>query len=148
MTESARIVAEIEALSRALMQVHKLFLGDERVALEIKLGHQLSPLDFFNRLTQSDEFQWMKPFSSLLSDIDEFIDETKKPKKHLDGSITTPRLATPEDLKKFRSRVEFTLLDPNSRVALKYKAHLAQNPDLVMAHAELRQALGPLPTND
>lgn len=142
------IVAEIEALGRALMRVHKLFLGDERVALEIQLGHQLSPLDFFNRLTQSDDFNWMKPLSSLLSDIDEFVDETKKSRKNADGTMTPPRVATPEDLKKFRSRVEFTLLDPNSKAAVRYKKHLAQNPDLVMAHAELRKALGPLPMND
>ena len=107
------IVAEIEALGRALMRVHKLFLGDERVALEIQLGHQLSPLDFFNRLTQGDEFNWMKPLSSLLSDIDEFVDETKKPKKNVQDAHEAIRpsslLNDPEEIKDSLDKDQYRL---------------------------------------
>ncbi len=145
---SNEVVKDLENLSRQLQRVHKIFLDNEKLNLDIKIGMRLAPLDFFNRLTQDPEMAWMKPFTSLIAEIDEFTDETKKPRRHADGTVDPLQIATLEDLKKFRARVEFVLLNPASKVADQYKLHLAQDPDLVIAHADLRAALGPPPTND
>ncbi len=142
------IVQDLEKLSQQLKRVHKIFLDNEKLELDIKMGSRLAPLDFFNRLTQDPEMAWMKPFASLIAEIDEFIDSTKRPKRNADGTIEPLRVAEAHDLTKFRSRVEFLLLNPSSKVATQYKLHLAQDPDLVMAHAELRAMLGPPLAND
>jgi hypothetical protein len=121
-------------LSRALRRVHKIFLDGERTELEMTTGQKLQPLDFFNKLTQDPELAWMKTFSGLMAEIDEFIDEAEA---HTDG-----------DLKKFRDRVNFTLLHPGSKISTRYLHYLATDPDFVLAHAELRLALGPPPNDD
>lgn len=128
------ITRGLEHLSLALRRVHKIFLSGERAELEQKLGVTLQPLDFFNKLTQDPELAWMKTFSSLMAEIDEFIDEAEA---HTD-----------DDLKKFRDRVNFTLLHPGSKISTRYLHYLAIDPDFVLAHAELRLALGPLPNDD
>ena len=128
------ITAGLNHLSRALRRVHKSFLDNERRELEVKLGQKLQPLEFFNKLMQDPELAWMKTFSSLMAEIDEFVDEAEA--------------HTEADLKKFRDRVNFTLLHPGSKVSSRYLHHLATDSDFVLAHAELRLALGPPPNND
>ena len=128
------ITVGLEHLSRGLRRVHKIFLDGERAALEHKLGQKLQPLDFFNKLMQDPELAWMKTFSRLMAEIDHFIDEAEA---HAEA-----------DLKKFRDRVNFTLLHPGSKISTRYLHYLAIDPDFFLAHAELRLALGPPPNDD
>lgn len=122
---------KLEKISQSLKRVHKHLLENEKVAAEIRLGHKLGPLDFFNLITKDESFQWMKPLSALMAEIDEFIDETEN--------------VTEADVSGIRNRVDFILRDPSSKVASRYLQYLPQDPEFILAHAELRTALGPAP---
>lgn len=124
---------KIEQLSRNLKRVHKLMLENERIATEGRLNRPIAPLEFFNLLTQDPSFQWMKPISALIAEIDEFVDESVKEGKPI----------TEHDLNQIRERVEFTLLDAGSSISERYLQYLSQDTDLVIAHADLRADLGP-----
>ena len=118
---------QLEQLSKALKNVHKQFLENERIAAEIRLGHALPPLAFFHLLTQDPSFVWMKPFASTMAELDEFIDKAE--------SITAT------DVAKYRELVEKLVSDPSSKIAERYRQHLMQDSGFVLAHAELRLAL-------
>lgn len=123
--------AKLEKISRSLKSVHKHLLENEKVAAEIRLDRKLNPLDFFSLITQDESYSWMKPLSALMAEIDEFIDEND--------------VVNDADVESIRRRVDFILRDPSSKVSSRYLQYLAQDPDFILAHAELRSALGPPP---
>ncbi len=108
--------------------MHKHLLDNERVAFEIKLNRHLAPLEFFNLLTRDESFAWMKPLSALMAEIDEFLDESENVSERDAAAICI--------------RIEFILRDPASTLAARYLRYLPQDPDFIIAHAELRDALG------
>ncbi len=122
---------KLEKISRGLKNVHKHLLENEKVAAEIQLDRKLNPLEFFTLITQDESFVWMKPLSALMAEIDEFIDESED--------------ITAKDVESIRDRVDFILRDPSSKVAPRYLQYLSQDPDFILAHADLRRALGPVP---
>lgn len=122
--------AKLEKISKNLKLVHKHLLDNERVAAEVRLGRNLAPLEFFNLLTRDESFAWMKPLSALMAEIDEFIDETEN--------------VSEQDVQGIRSRVDFVLRDPTSKVSARYLQYLPQDPDLIIAHSALLESLGPL----
>jgi hypothetical protein len=128
----------LKHLSKSLQRVHRLFLENERRALEAELGHAMTPVEFFNRLTQDPALAWMKMFSSLIVEIDDFMDKAKKEGVEI----------TEKNLGDFRTRVDFTLLNPSSKVAARYRQQLMSDSEFVLAHAEVRVALGPPKNND
>ncbi len=121
----------LERISKVLKAVHKQLLDNERIAAEIRLNRHLAPLEFFNLLTRDESFAWLKPLSALMAEVDEFLDETEN--------------VSESDIAKFRDRIEFVLRDPSSKLATRYLQYLPQDPDFIIAHAELRDALGPAP---
>lgn len=123
--------AKLEKISKSLKRVHKHLLENEKVAVEARVGRTLNPFEFFTMLTQDESFAWMKPLSALMAEIDEFIDEN-------------PQITEAEVLG-IRNRVDFILKDPSSKVASRYLQYLPQDPDFILAHSELRDALGPAP---
>lgn len=124
-----------QQLSRKLQRVHKIVLENERIAAEIRMGRTISALEFFNLLTQDENFKWVQPLAALIAEIDEHVDEAEKESREL----------REEDLAAFRAKIEFTLLDPKSSVRDRYLHYLSQDTDLVIAHSELRADLGPAP---
>lgn len=119
--------AKLERISKGLKAVHKHLLDNERVAVELKLNRHLAPLEFFNMLTRDESFAWMKPLSALIAEIDEFIDESEN--------------VSESDVASYRTRIEFILRDPSSKLAARYLRYLPQDPEFIIAHAELRDAL-------
>jgi ElaB/YqjD/DUF883 family membrane-anchored ribosome-binding protein len=104
-----------------------MFLENERVAAEIRMGQMLPPLAFFNLLTREKSFEWMKPFSALIAEIDEFLDANK--------------LVSDTDFQKFRLKIETMIGDSESKLGKRYNQYLLQDSTFVMAHAELRLQL-------
>jgi hypothetical protein len=120
--------AQLEKISKNLKNVHKHLLDNERVASEIRLGHKIAPLEFFQLLTTDQSFAWMKPLSALMAEIDEFIDEAET--------------VSESDVAGIRDRVNFVLRDPASHVSARYLQYLPQDSGLIMAHASLVESLG------
>ena len=62
-------------LMKSLLNLHRKFLELERLKTEAREGQKLSPLEFFNRLTQDPAFEWLRPLSKIITDLDILTEE-------------------------------------------------------------------------
>jgi hypothetical protein len=124
MLESKKKINELVA---ALLKVHRHFLENERREAERRLERQLGPLDFFHFLTQDPESQWMKPFSGLITDIDE---------------RSSPKVPTTEaDVAAMKKQVKRVLLDEESRLKERYDHYLQTDGAFAILHIALDKIL-------
>ncbi len=56
--------------------MHRRFLELERFQAEKYFNRKINPFEFLQTLTQDKNFAWLRPFSSMLADLDAFIDDT------------------------------------------------------------------------
>ncbi len=69
-------------LFKCLLEIHRYLLDAERPAASIKLGREPSPYEFLNMLLTDENFSWIKPFTTLLSDIDILSEEITENDHH------------------------------------------------------------------
>lgn len=119
--------SRVTELTKALRVVHRMFLENERVVAEKLLQRTLDPFSFLTVLTQDKNFEWMKPFNTLLAEIDAFEDEAET--------------ITADDLLRLKKQVETLLQTPDSKIATRYREQMMFDGDLMMANAKLNQAL-------
>jgi response regulator RpfG family c-di-GMP phosphodiesterase len=111
-----------------LLHLHKTLMEYERASYEQIYG-RVEPAELLRLLIQNEQFAWLHTISELIVRIDEIVD-AKEP-------------ATGEELKSVGEAVE-KLLRPaeiGEEFAAKYQNALQQDPDVVMAHKEVRDAL-------
>ena len=114
-------------LSTRLKNLHKQFLDNERNESEKQLGRKISPYDFFHLLVQDKDFAWLKPFSALMAEIDEFVDTAEK--------------ISQNDLDRIKDQVNAILHDPGSKIAERYKHYLYHDGEFILYHSWLNKAL-------
>jgi hypothetical protein len=66
-------------LRQILLTLHKALLDSERTAYEIGHGSLASPAAFLNLLINDPSFQWLRPITTLIVQIDETL-AAKKPR--------------------------------------------------------------------
>lgn len=64
--------APLAEVRRALLRLHKSLIDSERAVFERGRG-SLSNTEFLGALLEDPFFQWLRPFSRLLADMDEAI---------------------------------------------------------------------------
>jgi len=114
----------LSELRLKLLRLHKLLLEAERVAYEQVQG-QVSRGELLQLVISHDQFAWLHRLSQIIVQIDEL--------QQADEPITLETIAT------FLVDVR-TLLTPSESgddFATKYDAALQQNPDVVLAHADV-----------
>lgn len=119
---SERLVEVREAMDA----VHKQLLDSSRADFEALHGPIAGPGQFLELLMGHVFFDWLRPMSRLMAEMDEAMDEAED--EALDAAT----------VEAFRRRLESLLLDE------RYLHYLQINADLVMDHAALRRALGRL----
>ena len=122
----------VENLSLKLRIAHRRFLNNEREQAEKYFGRPIPPLEFFRLLTEDKNFEWMRPFSAMIADIDAFADEAEA--------------ISMDDLKRIRLQVFGVLrsTEESSTFNKRYNTHLNEDPDFVMLHADVMKALDEL----
>jgi hypothetical protein len=118
---------KISELNKALKALHRRFLENERVAAEKALETRLTPWSFLNLLTTDQNFLWIKPFSSLILDIDE-----------LDSEKTE---ITADDLSSAHERVMRTLYEPNSKIFEQIQYYIDHDGEFVLLNSRLNEIL-------
>ena len=103
------MISKIKELNRELKALHRWFLELERLEAEKTLEKKISPLDFLHLLTGDPDFVWLRPFSALLANMDEFIDEAE--------SITH------EDCLRLEKEVSGVLHQNESKLKSKYESY-------------------------
>ena len=114
----------LSELRLKLLRLHKLLLEAERVAYEQVQG-QVTRGELLQLVISHDQFAWLHRLSQIIVQIDEL--------QQADEPITLETIAA------FLVDVR-TLLTPSQSgddFATKYDAALQQNPDVVLAHADV-----------
>jgi len=111
----------------ALLRLHKTLLDHERTAYEQRYG-QVAPGELLRLIISDRHFAWLHPVSELIVRIDELLDADP----HADAKDTSSLLEQTRTLLRsgddnlFRGR---------------YRTVLQENPDAVLAHADIIRAL-------
>lgn len=131
-------VADWQAMSTALRELHRVLLHVARGNYERDHGPISNPAHFLQLLTGDENFAWLRPLSTLTADID-----------HIGGLDAGSRN---EVAKAVRAAVD-GLLAPAGKsaagtFAASYLPVLAHQPEVVMAHAQVRQAARRWPAPD
>jgi hypothetical protein len=125
--------AHLDNLSRALLQLHKALLDDERMSYERVHGRIASNGEFLQLVLGDAWFAWLRPLSQLMVRLDELMEEGEE-SAHTEiiDLLTSAR----------------TLLMPTEEgdgFGRQYHDALQRGPDVVLAHAAvmalLRQSL-------
>jgi hypothetical protein len=120
--------AALAAVAEALRPLHKSLIDVTAAAYEKERGRIGGPNALFQLLVHDPYFAWLRPMSGLMAEIDEALDETEKP----------------VDSAHFRSRIEDLITAGGHQFSQRYLEVLQNEPDVVMAHAALRRAVGNL----
>ena len=126
MTDS---IDELRAAQPLLLELHKALLDAERAQVESVHG-VMSGAEFLQLVSDPVRYGWLKPFSKLII----AIDDTVNPRE--DEEIVAPE----ELLDQARELV----LPPKDDTPFgrRYRSLMQRDPELVMAHSAVAQALG------
>jgi hypothetical protein len=116
------------ALRKALLQLHRTLVEQERMAYE-KLHGRQSAGEFLQVMAYADEMRWLEPLSRLIVMLDEAMDE--------EGDAALAPHAVAE-----RARALLRLdRDSSDAFATRYALHFDASPNLAHAHAAALAAL-------
>jgi hypothetical protein len=120
----------LEGVSRALQQLHKLVLDAEGAPLPGQAG-----LAFLDRLLNDPSWAWLRPLSKLIADLDEGLAR--------DTSLTRGEAAAAAG--HVRALV-FGFGEPRDELFLaRYRPLLQLSPALASAHGQLKRLIDALP---
>jgi len=74
-----RVRQKLAELRQILLTLHKALLDSERTAYEISHGAVASPAAFLQLLINDPSFQWLRPITTLIVQIDETLAAKKPP---------------------------------------------------------------------
>lgn len=114
-----------DAARRALMQLHRELLEEQRRVLERTHG-RMTALQALQAATEDPRFSWLSQLTELITDLDTAGAEHDEPR-------TAAALA--------RARALFTEPDPSTAFGYRYLAALQDHPAVVLAHRDLVTAL-------
>ena len=119
---------QLQRLRTPLLNLHKTLLNFERINYE-KVNGNVTPNQLLNLLLQDQQFAWLHVISELIVRIDELLDSKEQLKEEEIESIIQEgrKLLTPVEISEEFGR--------------KYQYALQQDPNVVMAHQEVRDSL-------
>jgi hypothetical protein len=120
----------LQEVRHALLVLHKALVDSERVTYEQTVGAIQSPNHFLKLLTEDPWFAWLQPLSQLIISIDESLDaeEPLTPATVEQTTKLTRQLLAPSENSEAFPRHYFDALQ--------------RDPDVVLAHGAVMQALG------
>ena len=114
------------SVRKALLELHRVLVHQERVAYERQYGRQ-SPSEFFRRIMQENLLAWLAPMSEMIVQIDE----------HLEGKEDPPQPSS-QWIEAVQNLIRVQPADIPFK--LRYAASL-QEADVLFAHGEVVRAL-------
>lgn len=129
LSEGTRV--RLQTLRRALLNLHKTILEVERAGYE-RVHGRVGPNELLQLLMRDPWFGWFRPISEIIAQIDEMLDSTDPPARQHDAESL---------LREMRS-----LLRPSEEgeeFGVRYHQALQQDPDTILAHAEVARLLQP-----
>ncbi|MFM2432309.1 MAG: hypothetical protein RLZZ511_3523 [Cyanobacteriota bacterium] len=113
-----------------MLRLHKALLDAEKVTYEIEHGRIQTNMDFFGLVLNHEWFQWLRPMSGLIAEVDEAVGSKKTP--------ITPDVAVLY-LERTHALVLVNPSDPDHGV--KYYDAIERDADVARLHVELTTIL-------
>jgi hypothetical protein len=143
----ASLIAQLNATHSALLTLHKALIDHEQARYTRLHGPIGGPNDAFNLLIGDPFFAWLRPMTTLIVEIDEFVSAKptapRNPEEGLALLTQTDAMLTPPPTPP---------LDTGETFQHHYGRALQDSPDVAAAHAEwkllLQQFDLPHPAND
>lgn len=127
--------SRVEQISSTLLDLHKVLIDYVRTGYERERGHVGSPFELLRLLTSDPYFDWLRPLSRLLADIDELLEKSEPLSEAEAGAVKN----------EVRSLLEADAEVPTT-FTQKYLVALQDAPAVVLAHAKASKALSDLPS--
>jgi hypothetical protein len=83
----------LREVRKGLLRLHKALIDAERAAFEAGRGAMTSS-QFLQALMEDDYFQWLRPYSQLIVEIDEALADRERPVTLHDARAFVERVAT------------------------------------------------------
>jgi hypothetical protein len=134
MTDNAfshdRAIAQLKQARIQLLRLHKALLEAEKNTYEITHGPIVSNMEFFNLVLNHEWFQWLRPISGLIAEVDETIGNKKAP--------IQPEMAVGYLERTYKLIVVNPTGDSHG---MKYYEAIERDADVARLHVELIQIL-------
>lgn len=121
----------LQALRNSLLNLHKVLVDTERVNYEKTIGTIESPHQFLQLLTRDPWFAWLHSLSQLIVVIDETLERAEP--------LTVADVNALVD----QTRLLLVASEEGEGFSKNYHDALQNEPDVVLAHAEVAKILGP-----
>jgi hypothetical protein len=118
-------VADLPALRRALLELHKELLAEQRIKME-RVGGRMSASEFLQAAADSLHFDWIRTISELMTQLDTAVADED-----------------PEQAKRIVERLRELILAPDEGTGFgrRYLQALQDHPAIVFAHRDVVAAL-------
>jgi hypothetical protein len=128
-TEKTR--SQLGGVRAVLLRLHKTLLEFERETYERTHGKIANSYDYLNLVMNDPWFAWLRQLSELIVEIDEVLAAKETPAENTGVALIrhAAMLLTPSE--------------SGSEFQRKYFATMQQSPEVVMAHSEFANLLGP-----
>jgi hypothetical protein len=129
MARRSHTTAQLNQLSRALLHLHKALLDGERLGYERVHGRITSNGEFLQLLLGHAWFAWLRELSQAMARLDELAESTEASADDaIDELLVSMRtLLTPSEI--------------GEGFARQYHDAMQRDPDVVLAHAAVRELL-------
>jgi hypothetical protein len=118
-------------LATELRSLHKALLGAARAAYEVEHGPVAGPTQLLHLAVHDPSFAWLRPLSELMAD--------------LDGMLDLAEPLTDEEAGAVRGEIEHVLSPGAGDLAGRAVALVAEDPEIAIPYARVRQLLLALP---
>ncbi len=122
---------DLKTLRNHLLHLHGELLAAERDAYERQYG-RVAPGEMLRLVLHDENFQWLRPISGLVADIDGALADHRRGEVLLDAAGVQALFD--------RARV---LVDASTDSAERYRNWLQDTPDVLLAHRAVVGALRP-----
>lgn len=123
-------IEQLKQVRMGLLRLHKALLDAEKVTYEMEHGRIKNNMEFFGLVLNHEWFQWLRPMSGLIAEVDEAV-----------GSKKTP-ITSEAAVNYLEQAYALVVVDPNGDGnAQKYYEAIERDPDVARLHVEVTQAL-------
>lgn len=128
---TAETRAQLTRVRTVLLRLHKTLLDFEREGYERAHGKIGNSYEFLNLVMQSPWFAWLRQLSELVVEMDELLSAKEMPNEETAVALIQ------------QARILLTPTESGSEFQKKYFAAMQQSPEVVVAHSEFANVLGP-----
>ena len=123
-------IDQLKQVRMGLLRLHKALLDAEKITYEQEYGRVKTNMEFFGLVLNNEWFQWLRPMSGLIAEIDEAVGNKKSP---ITADVAVGYLEQVNHL--------VTVNPTGDGSALKYYEAIERDPDVAHLHVTVARIL-------